>query len=343
MRRVTAALWPAYKKLLQRSKRPVFVGPFRGEVGFESLYWSAFVRHLGIAPERLIPVTRGGAHVWYDAERAVELYALRDPRDVRVENIRQHQSTGELKQRRYSKWDRAVIKDAAKLVGVSKYHVLHPLWMFAVLNPIWTQEQGLEGLAPHLNIQPLPAPPLPEGVKLPDGFVACRFYARTTFPPGEVSNVVTREMVKKLAAEQPVVMLNPGVYADEHVDISVKGIPNVYQLRDLVPGITPQTNLAVQSAIIGRAQGFVGTYGGLAQLALRYGKPSISVYTNWEGTALAHKQFSEALSLQLNVPFVVVRVTEIPMLLSALPQITISSSQARLTQEDRQIPTQPAA
>ncbi len=49
--------------------RPIVVGPWCGEVGFELLYWIPFVRWLvdraRIEGRRLVVVTRGGADVWY--------------------------------------------------------------------------------------------------------------------------------------------------------------------------------------------------------------------------------------------------------------------------------------
>jgi hypothetical protein len=67
----------------------------------------------------------------------------------------------------------------------------------------------------------------------------------------------------------------------------------------------------------------VGTYGGLAQLALRYGKPTLSVYTDWSGTALAHRQLSDALALQIGVPFLCLRLGDMPLMQSILPKFSL--------------------
>ena len=54
---------------LARSDRPVLVGPWAGEVGFELLYWVPFVtwalREAAVAPERIVVVSRGGPASWY--------------------------------------------------------------------------------------------------------------------------------------------------------------------------------------------------------------------------------------------------------------------------------------
>ena len=184
------------------------------------------------------------------------------------------------------------------------------------------------------TLQPIPTPSLPEGLTLPANYCCARFYARTTFPMSEPTIQCATECLKQIARNQPVVLLNPGVHADEHLDFPIKDIPNVVKLKDLVK-IEPRTNLAVQAAVIGHSQGFVGTYGGVAQLALRMGKPSVSFFLNWQGTALAHKQLSECLSLQTGVSFLTMKLTDIPLLKAIVPDIAfaMSSSQARQGQQ----------
>ncbi|MGZ8999084.1 MAG: hypothetical protein ACXW2T_09540, partial [Allosphingosinicella sp.] len=50
-------------------QRPVVVGPWLMEIGFELLYWIPYVRFhlakLGIPKERVIAISRGGAGAWY--------------------------------------------------------------------------------------------------------------------------------------------------------------------------------------------------------------------------------------------------------------------------------------
>lgn len=326
--------WPAYKRLLQRSSKPILVGPWRSEVGFEALYWIPFLQSLGIAPERIIPISRGGAAVWYGTPTGVELYDLCEPKAVRIENMLQHAKTGLLKQTRFTKFDREIIRSAAKQIGLTDYHVLHPAWMYQTLTPFWNGTTGLEWVWPRLtqitekdgkqfrSLQHIRPAGLPEGVTLPEAFVAARFYLRATFPHTDATIQCTRECLRQLAANQPVILLNPGVHADEHLDLPIKDIPNVHYLSEFVK-TEPRDNLAMQSAVLARAVGFVGTYGGLAQLALRLGKPSVSFYWDWQGTALAHKHLSEALSLQTGVAFLTVRLMDVALLKAVLPDISV--------------------
>jgi hypothetical protein len=297
-----------------------------------------FVQALGLDPSRLIPVTRGGAGSWYGTPTSVELYDLREPKAIRIENALQHARTGMLKQNRVTPFDRAILKDAAKAAGLTKYHVLHPSWMYTLLRPFWEGKTGLEWVWPYLTrpttqdgqtfraVDRLTSPQVPDGLKLPPRFVAARFYLRATFPYSDATLQAARTCIQQVAsADQPVILLNAGVHADEHLDLELTGLPHVYRLKDLCV-VEPRTNLALQTAVLNQAQGFLGTYGGLAQLALRLGKPSVSFYWHWQGTALAHKHLSEALALHTGVPFLTVRLADAALLRTVLPEIAFNTS-----------------
>lgn len=279
---------------------------------------------LKIAPERLIPITRGGAAAWYGTPTGIELYGMRTPQDVRIENRVQLAKHKQLKQTHVTAFDRQVLRDVADTLGLRHPLTLHPAWLYQTFAPFWAGATGLQWLQTHTQFGSLPVAPLPAGVTLPPQFVAVRFYFRPTFPPAPQTVQFAIETIKQIAATQPVVLLNNGLHMDDHVDVKVPVMPNVTRLSDLCT-LTPETNLLVQSAVLARALGFVGTYGGLAQLALRYGKPSVSVYQEWAGTAIPHKHLSEALALQLGIPFAVVRVGDLPLLQQALPRVMMKS------------------
>ena len=148
--------------------------------------------------------------------------------------------------------------------------MLHPSWMYRLLTPAWTDQMPMKTLATWLNPTPLPTLPLPAGLVLPEKFVAVRFYARATMQPHDGVVFWLKQQLTKLAAKQPLVFLSTDQRYDDHADFLR---PFGANMVDLGPVLTPQTNLAVQLAVLQRAQGFVGTYGGLAQLALRAGSP----------------------------------------------------------------------
>lgn len=319
--------WRAYVQLLKRTDWPILVGPWHGEVGFEVLYWIPFLEKLkeaGIAAERLIPITRGGAGAWYHVPQGLELFAMRTPQQVRIENRIQLDKHGLLKQVVMTPFDRQVLRDAAETLRLGRtYHTVHPAWMYHTLAPYWTGMQGFKWLFKRTAYPQIPLADVPGTLKLPEVFVAVKFYHRETWSKGhKMTRQATDAILLKLADQQPVVWLEGETVADEHMDFHPPMHPNLLRLRDLTP-LRPETNLLVQSAVIARAQGFVGVYGGLSQLALRMMKPAVTFYQDWGGTSVAHRSLSDVLSIQTKIPFMVIRAQEIPLLGSLLPEVNI--------------------
>lgn len=322
------SLWPAYRQLLLRSQAPILAGPWRGEMGFEALYWLPFLAKLrqdGIDPERLIPVTRSGAGSWYEVPQGVELYAMRTPQDLRIENRKQVLRWGQLKQTHVTDWDRAVLKDAAESLRLRSYRVLHPAWMYQLFAPFWQGQAGVDLIERHARFTELPPPPLPDGIVLPEAFVAVKFYSRFTFPGGTQTAQFVEQTIRQIAKAHPVVLLDWDGHVDDHLGFPVPDLPNVTKLSTLLPGLLPETALAVQSAILARSLGFVGTYGGFAHLALRFRRPVVSYYWEWGGVAFAHRTISEQLAQTMGVPFHCLRVLDLQMLQAVMPQIVVQA------------------
>lgn len=300
---------------LNLDRNPILIGPWRSEVGFECLYWLPFLQWL--APrvhdfeKRAAVVTRGGLAPLYQhiATQGYDLYALRSVSDVRQENlydlqIRQKGKT--IKQLQPTSWDDAVLADAAKALGLGAVcHTLHPAWMYWALSPFWDEHVGMAYLASMTDYRLLPKVALPDAPALPEKFVAVKCYARATFPypHPDVAGWIQRT-VATVAAQCPVVVLSSArgpedVSYDDHADVPLSG-PNITML----PPVAPEQNLLVQAAILAKATAFIGTYGGVAQLALRMGVPSLSVWHEWNSTAAAHHHLSWWLSKVTKVPFV---------------------------------------
>ena len=296
---------------LSADDHPILVGPWRSEVGFEALYWMPFLRKLASRvphfDKRAAVVTRGGFAPLYKsvASQGMDLYALRSLTEIRRENIYDHgqnrdsQGHKTLKQLALTPWDEAVIQDAADALSISlPYHILHPGWMYWACAPWWQETAGMSYLLNLCDFRPLEKHTIP-GSTLPDRYVAVKFYARATFPypHPEVAEFV-QQTVAMIAAQAPVVILTAGSEFDDHLDIPITG-PNI----QVLPAVPPEQNLAAQAAVIAGAKCFVGTYGGVAQLALRMGVPSASFYTEFGGTSYAHLALSGWLSARTRVPF----------------------------------------
>ena len=320
------SLWPLYRQWLLHSKQPILAGPFRGELGFEALYWLPFLAQLrydGVAPERLIPIARAGAACWYDVPHGLELYAMRTPQAMRIHNGEQAKRWGQLKQTHVTAWDRAVVQDAAQTMRLSSYLTLHPAWMYQLFMPFWAGRAGADLIEHHARFTELSPPPLPDGITLPEHFIAVKFYARYTFPADPHVRQFVEQSLRQMAQAHPVVLLDWDGHVDEHVGFAVPDIPNVTRLSTLLPSLLPETALAVQSAILARSMGFVGTYGGFAHLALRFRRPVVSYYWEWGGIAFAHRTLSEHLAQRMGVPFHCLRVLDLAMLQEVMPRVTM--------------------
>lgn len=294
---------------LNKDRHPILVGPFSSELGFEAIYWLPFLAWLKAKvtdfETRARVITRGGAGALYTsvAAQGIDLYALRTVTEVRRAALKQQRATGLQKQMAMTAFDQGVIESAAKSYGLHlPYHVVHPSLMYWAFEPYWTELGGLSYLKSLCDFALLPPPNPPPGVTLtlPEKFVAVKFYGRHTFPyPNpEIAEFVKRT-VATIAAQVPVIALASSDAYDDHADIPIVG-PNIVTIGETVD---PTQNLWVASAILARATAFVGTYGGMAQLALRLGRPSLSFYQTWEGIGHAHFALNSWLSKTQTVPF----------------------------------------
>jgi hypothetical protein len=320
-RRYLEAHWALFARYLAHTDHPILIGPWRSEVGFEVLYWIPFLNHfretLQIDPNRLIALGRGGSAAWYGTAGHGDLYEHLPLEAVRALSVQASQQTGSIKQHDAPAWERHVCALAATSLGLSKYAVLSPRWMYQLLRPFWEGDQPLKWLDARLLHHAQMKPPALDPViakQLPERFIAMRWYARPTWPLKEDLLLWTRKLVEATARHMPVVLVTSGMHTDDHADMSVGNIPNVLSLKDFAPQ-TPLDNLAIQSAVIAKAQGYVGTYGGMSQLAMRFGVPTLALYDQFGQTAPAHLALTHHLSLKSGVPFVATTPKSLDLLL----------------------------
>jgi hypothetical protein len=261
---------------LLRHGRPIVVGPWTGEVGFELLYWVPFVRWVvntyGIAPDRLLVVSRGGVRSWYGsfAARYADVFSYFTPEEFRV-------ATEEAKkQRLVGKFDTVVLKRILAEHDLGRADLLHPGMMYRLFMPFWRQIAPLsrvEQYATYSRIEPIDDPVLSE---LPEEYVAARFYFSDCFPDTPANRAHVESIIAAISRQVPVVLLNTPFSVDDHRDIRATG--GRVQTVD-ASHMTPERNLAVQTAVIARAKAFVGTYGGYSYLAPFCGVPSLAFYS----------------------------------------------------------------
>jgi hypothetical protein len=321
-----------WSRWVAKSGRPILVGPWREEIGSETLYWLPFLAQwchtYKIPPDRLIAISRGGASAWYGAGKQIELYDYWPPADLRLETLRGSMTTGSVKPTGVSPLEAALYKTLSARLGLRRYHVLHPSEMYAQIRDWGSDAMSLKDLMAHLRFTRIPTPHVPLSVSLPESFACVRFYQRHTWPFTEEVRDYCGQLVGNLAKHIPVVVIGSSLHHDDHMDLSFQG-PNITNLMDAFP---LRDNLALQSAVIAKSQFFVGTYGGTMQLAVRLGKPSAGFYLDFKGTAFGHKVLTEWLAMTQHLPIwigtpaqadLVRNVVTVPL---ELPQPVASSS-----------------
>ncbi len=272
---------------LAATTRPIVVGPWLAEVGYEVLYWIPFLRWFqdafGIPPDRLIVVSRGGMESMYRdfAAGYVDIFDLTTPQQLAARNA-QRRSEGEgggQKQSATSILDEELVAAVRSTRGLGEVAVCHPSLMFRLFRNVWhgnlpfdllwrrTRHVATGRIGRSERTRPTSG--------IPDDFIAAKIYAGPALSTHEKTRDAVRAVVAQAATIAPVVLLEADLGIDEHRDFDLDGIPNVISARSLM---SPRTNLDVQLALIARARFFLSACGGLAWQAPFMGVPTVAIY-----------------------------------------------------------------
>jgi hypothetical protein len=255
---------------------PLIVGPWTGEVGYENLYWVPFVRWalatFQVPAERVIIVSRGDAASWYSgigSSQYVDAFDLMSPSELAA--LGQGR-----KPKQYAFDDEGgdeVCRRVQARCGFADVARLLPHWMYRLYSPYWKGDAPLDLIDQHARWTRI-EPPAPAALveALPPRFLAVRFYFSRSLPDLEENRRFAETMIDRLAAHLPVVLLNHPFVVDDHSDYQ----PASIRVTSVSGFMSPATNLAVQTAVIGRAAGFVGTYGGLSFVPSLCGVPTFA-------------------------------------------------------------------
>lgn len=298
-RRVAAAAWSQWTDArvqrelasLARSGRPVIVGPWLGEVGFELLYWIPFLDWaVGKFPfdrTKLLVVSRGGTASWYRhvSARYRDAFEFVSEDEFRVRNRARADQVGQQKQVEPTAFEQELAADIASAEGMHGAAILHPALMYRLFSPFWWGHRDDSWVFDHARYRRLPpvaAADRPTG--LPERYVAVKFYFNEAFPATDENRACAEQVVRDLARQRPVVSLATGLRIDDHHGWDEDG----RHARRGLPTVTTATNLGVQSAIIAGAEACLGTYGGFAYLAPLHGVPMQAFYSNPHGFSRRH-------------------------------------------------------
>ena len=286
---------PRMLQKMARNDKPIIVGPWLSEVGFELLYWIPFLnwvktyRHFD--PERLIVVSRGGVAPWYKdiASTYIDLFDFYTPEQFRTKN---EQRLAEAKQKHLlmSQFDREILKVVYQHIGSRGLDTLHPMYMYRLFYPFWKQQMSIGLVDEFASFQRLPAIDASDiAGRLPRDYIAVRFYFNESFPDTEENKLFVTSLLDTLTETNDVVLLNPDLHIDDHWDLRPGRNPRIHTVDDLMK---PENNLDIQTKVISRARAFVGTYGGLSYLAPLYGVTSLAFYSHRERFNVQHLELA---------------------------------------------------
>jgi hypothetical protein len=288
----------AIPKIIQRvanSGKPIIVGPWLSEVGFELLYWIPFLNwvksYRPFDPERLYVVSRGGAGVWYGniTTNYIDLFDFYTPEAFRAKNT-DRQRENKQKHLALTDFDREILKIAYQQIGRKDCDLLHPMYMYQLFYAYWKSRMSMSVVNEFASFERLPPLDTSDIAReLPDDFTAVRFYFNESFPDNEENKIFVSRLLQALSEAGDVVLLNPDLHIDDHWDPKIASNRRIHSIDHLM---TPRNNLEIQTKVISRSRAFVGTYGGLSYLAPFYGVTSLAFYSHRERFSAQHLEVS---------------------------------------------------
>jgi hypothetical protein len=252
---------------LQHGSAPIFVGPWFDSVTHELLYWIPFVRWAsatyGLAPERLVAISRGGVQGWYGAlaRRYLDAPTLFSSQELEHWARRSApQSEQNPKTAVMAPFDTDAIERAARAFDLSDYQVLHPLALYRVLMRL-RKDRAFPQMPSVLHYAPIDAESRPSPMSLPKSFVAISLACTEALPDTAENRDFLAGLLAQLIHEHEVVVVDEAPV--RHVSMSSSR--RLHALEEY--RVDGDTVLQAQATVLGQAQAFVGGYGDLAVLA----------------------------------------------------------------------------
>jgi hypothetical protein len=267
-----------------RAGVPIIVGPWVSEVGFEALYWIPFLQWLkeefNLDPRQVVAVSRGGVASWYHevASTYVEIFSILPPAEFAALNeARRSEREGSHKQLGRSRIDEVILAEVRRRHGLERAVVCHPSLMYSLFRQFWLGHRPLSFLEERARFRLRTCPPAYDLSALPGEYVAVKLYTAASLPATPANREILAGIVRSLAEQVPVVLLDTGLAVDDHADYGFAAARRIVPLSSLM---TPENNLGVQTEVISRARAFVGTCGSLAWLAPFLGVDTVALLSD---------------------------------------------------------------
>jgi hypothetical protein len=284
--------------VLGRSGRPIILGPWLSETGFELLYWIPFLAwakaYGNFDPDRLVVVSRGGAASWYShiTHHYEDVFSFYSPDEFRGRNERRiAEQQGRQKHVEISSFDREIVARVQAKRGLAGAELLHPSQMYQLFDHFWLQRTPVTLVEAFSSFSEVPpAPSMGVRARLPERYVAAKFYGNAALPSTPENREFVTQYLSDLAQTVDVVLLNTAHQFDEHQDFPAHLRGRLHTVDHLM---TPETNLAVQTEVIRGAEAFVGTYGGFSYLAPLCGVNTLAFYSHPGGFRFDHLEVAK--------------------------------------------------
>jgi hypothetical protein len=264
-----------------RSGKPLVVGPWLSEIGFEVLYWIPMLTRLWrehkIDPSRVTVISRGGAAPWYAnlAHSYVDVLDHFTPDEVAEWQRSRHGEEGGQKHFGLTSFDVEVLRRAGAALPPD-HCLVHPGTMYRRFLPYWASRRGWWSVHRSVQYTRLPTPPRVT-LDLPEDYVAVKAYFSDCFPDTPENRAFLATLLEQLCARQPVVLLSAGVQLDDHADALERSADE--RIISITDSMQPNDNLAIQTAVIASARALVCTYGGFSYLGPFLDVPTYSFYS----------------------------------------------------------------
>lgn len=309
---LTNSLQKIYSNLNLESREVIIFGPWMGEVGPELQYWIPFICNLSssepLLSKRLLTVSRGGVETWYGTfpNEYVEIFdylSEKEFKKLRNESFRINKLQ---KQINFVKGEQALIKRIARKKNINNYRVIHPSVMWKEIIP-WLQEKTeLNSILKKLLFRKFSSfdqkyVDFVDNLHLPEKFITVKFYDNVIFPLNKSNIQFVNEIIERINNKYKIVLLKTKYQLDLHDLFDIKRSSRIIDVSDK---LLPESNLGIQTEILRRSAGFVGTNGGFSVLPAFLNKTCVSFYTkplkNYIKLYHKHESVAERLYEQLN-------------------------------------------
>lgn len=288
----------------------LFLGPWLGEVGPELQYWIPFLQQAKargfFGRKKIIAVSRGGVEAWYGnvTDSYVDIFDHLTPQEYR--SVRASVLKTTQKQLTRHPWEMHFIEEVSKKLGIGSYALMHPAQMWHLV-VAWLQERLLLSRV-HFQLKFQKLAPSPSSyaqyvdkLHLPRNFIVARFYTSHVFEGGKSNEEQVKKILIRISRFIPVVILTMNYGVDDHGSMTLPRSTGIIQVGSNLP---LRKNLGIQTEVIRRAKGFIGTNGGISVLPALVGIPCLSFYNITLGEYISiyskHETVTTILNEQLN-------------------------------------------